>query len=584
MPKIGDYYAELGVKGMANVTGAFAGVRNGLTRMAASAVSPIRGFGSSLLGLLSPIGLVTTAIGSLGAGLSVGKILSAYAESEDAGKRLEQVVKATGGAAGFTADQLSEMASDFQNLTTYEDDATKQAMSMLLTFKSIKGDTFRDTMEAAMDLSTVFGQDIQGSVTQLGKALEDPIQGLSALRRVGVSFSDQEKETIKGLVETNRLADAQRLILKAIGGQVGGSARAAVGTLGGQFKQAKNAIGDVFEDLGKMLSETFDLPGVTAGIKQFAQSFTGTYGPGIKAFLVSIRDAFLSWLPVIKQVFSTLIAWWGVLLEVAGSILGAIGSFFSSVFGGMGGDVREWIMAFLTMLEFWFTNWKTYLAIAYETLALSFSNMWERIKALFQNGVILIQWFAGNWKDILYTTVDYVSTLFVNLGNNIRNLWSGVLDFIRGRGFTFDWTPLAEGFVSTVKKMPQFVDAAVKDTTPALDVLKADLEKAREEFYAKKAEKPAGAEATKPGALATPGAPSPLAAVGAAKSAAAGISFVGLAQLANQMQEEAGKLVQEQIAKASEKSASALDELAQAAGGNGLRVQIVGGAGGATYA
>ena len=39
-------------------------------------------------------------------------------------------------------------------------------------------------------MTAVFGQDLCSSATQLGKALEDPIDGLTALRRVGISFSD----------------------------------------------------------------------------------------------------------------------------------------------------------------------------------------------------------------------------------------------------------------------------------------------------------------------------------------------------------------------------------------------------------
>ncbi len=73
-------------------------------------------------------------------------------------------------------------------------------------------------------MSAVFGQDLSGSVTMLGKALEGPVEGLSALRRVGVSFTDAQKEVIAKLVETGQQAEAQRTILKTLADQVGGTA------------------------------------------------------------------------------------------------------------------------------------------------------------------------------------------------------------------------------------------------------------------------------------------------------------------------------------------------------------------------
>ncbi|MBV5323217.1 hypothetical protein JZU51_00310 [bacterium] len=69
---------------------------------------------------------------------------------------------------------------------------------------------------AALDLATVLDGDLKGTAIQLGKALNDPVQGLSALRKSGVSFSDDQIAVIKSLQETNRLSEAQTLILDAL--------------------------------------------------------------------------------------------------------------------------------------------------------------------------------------------------------------------------------------------------------------------------------------------------------------------------------------------------------------------------------
>ena len=82
---------------------------------------------------------------------------------------------------------------------------------------------------------------------QLGKALEEPEIGLSALRRVGVSFSEEQKEQIKVLSLTGRQAEAQSLILKALKEQVGGAGEGAAGGLAGAFDTLGDNITLVFE-------------------------------------------------------------------------------------------------------------------------------------------------------------------------------------------------------------------------------------------------------------------------------------------------------------------------------------------------
>ena len=50
-------------------------------------------------------------------------------------------------------------------------------------------------------MSQALGTDAASSAIQLGKALDNPTLGLTALRRVGVSFSDVQVAQIKGFVE-----------------------------------------------------------------------------------------------------------------------------------------------------------------------------------------------------------------------------------------------------------------------------------------------------------------------------------------------------------------------------------------------
>lgn len=174
-----------------------------------------------------------------------------FREAEQATSKVEAVIRATGHAAGFTGKQIGEMAEELSKATVYEADTIKNAQGILLTFKSIKGDTFEEATKAVLDLSAAFGGDLQGSAVMLGKALEDPVQGLTALHRMGVSFSDSEKEVIKTLYESGQVAEAQAKILETLKGQVGGVAEAFGNTAAGQLLKYENSVKQVNESLGQ---------------------------------------------------------------------------------------------------------------------------------------------------------------------------------------------------------------------------------------------------------------------------------------------------------------------------------------------
>lgn len=203
----------------------------------------------------------TAAIG--GAYLAVSKMIKAskqyidaYRIQEQAEAKLRSTLKATGNAAGFSFDQLKNYASGLQSVTTYGDEAVISGLSVLSTFKSIRGEAFERTAEAALDLSAVMGQDLQSSMVQLGKAVADPTVGLSALSRVGVTFTQQEKDQIKALQESNQLREAQAVILTAVEGQFKGAAKALAETDTGKLDQLNNALGDLKESAGQALLES----------------------------------------------------------------------------------------------------------------------------------------------------------------------------------------------------------------------------------------------------------------------------------------------------------------------------------------
>ncbi len=182
--------------------------------------------------------------------------LKAFDKQQKALAQVESGLISTGNAAGFTSEQLQKMASDLQGKTIFGDEVIlKDATAQLLTFTNISGEQFARTQEAALDLATRLDGDLKSASIQLGKALNDPVANLSALSRSGIQFSEEQKATIKSLAETNRLADAQTLILDELNKQYGGSAEAAAQAGLGGIQQLQNSLGDLAEEFGKIISD-----------------------------------------------------------------------------------------------------------------------------------------------------------------------------------------------------------------------------------------------------------------------------------------------------------------------------------------
>lgn len=190
-------------------------------------------------GILSKIGgIATKAAGVFATGFAVkqgidffGGLIADASESRRVLAETEQAIKATGGAANVSAGQISDLADSLSKKTGIDDEAIQTGENLLLTFKNIRNETgkgndiFNQATAAVLDLSKQFGG-IEASSVQVGKALNDPIAGVTALTRVGIQFTEAQKDQIKALVETGDTLGAQKIILGEINAQVGGQAAA----------------------------------------------------------------------------------------------------------------------------------------------------------------------------------------------------------------------------------------------------------------------------------------------------------------------------------------------------------------------
>jgi len=145
----------------------------------------------------------------------------------------EQVIKQTGGAANVTAEEMKNLARQQSILTGIDKALITESNNILLTFKNIRNevgegnDVFKQASGLILDMATTMGTDAKSGAIQLGKALNDPILGVSALNRVGIQFTETQKEQIANFQESGDLMSAQKIILAELEGQLGGTAEAA---------------------------------------------------------------------------------------------------------------------------------------------------------------------------------------------------------------------------------------------------------------------------------------------------------------------------------------------------------------------
>jgi hypothetical protein len=222
---------------------------NGDTKDFQSAVKGMEAQTAKLQKDLSAIA-AKASIAFAGLTATVTGLIASYREQEQAEAKLEAALTSTSYAAGLNADELKKMASELQKVTIFGDEAIIESQALLLTFTKIGKDVFPQATEAILDLATMMKTDLKSASIMLGKALNDPILGVTSLTRAGVQFTESQKELIKTQTESGNVAKAQGVILKELQVQFSGQARAAAeGT--GRFIQLKGIISDFGQEIGR---------------------------------------------------------------------------------------------------------------------------------------------------------------------------------------------------------------------------------------------------------------------------------------------------------------------------------------------
>lgn len=310
------------------------GAKKAMDDTAGDANSLASRLGSALGGGALAVG--AAAVAAVG-GISI-TLLGAYnaaAESQKVTRETERVIRTTGGAANVSADQVADLGKSLSSATGISGKLIRSTENLLLTFTKVRNevgegnDVFNQATRLALDMSVVLGTDASGAAIQLGKALNDPVKGITALSRAGVSFTAEQKEQIKTLVKSGDVLGAQKVILKELSTEFGGAAEAASTPL----MKLQTQVAGIATRIGGYLVPVVDAAATWLGARLPAALDSAS--KGFDSFLAAAA-------PIARDVFERLGqagemigARLGPAIESVGRVLSALAAYAAPVAGAI---------------------------------------------------------------------------------------------------------------------------------------------------------------------------------------------------------------------------------------------------------
>lgn len=445
-------------------TGFQAGVSkelNGLGGIGQDAGSAISGgLGSSLKG----VGPAIAGAFAIGAIKNFTDNLVTAGEAEQVSNaRIDQIAKSMGifgTESGAVSKRLQDLATQQQLSLGIDDDVIKSTQAKLLTFKELaksadeSGGAFDRAQMAAVDLAAAGFGSAETNAIQLGKALQDPIKGITALARSGVTFTDQEKAKIETLVESGKMLEAQDMVLQAIETQVGGTAEATA-TASGRMDQA---FAVVSEGIGLLLLPAF---------QSIATVITDTIVPAVNGFIGFLADN--PWAQTLAVALMSVV--------VALSLL-AIGyaiwtsAIVANTIALLANPIVLIIMGVvaLTAAIIYLATQTTFFQDVWTAMTTWVTEVWTATVSFFDETFKNIgQWFSDLWTGALEawnTFTGAIQKAVEIVAQFFKDAFDGVGKFIRG---VFD------GLVAFIKAPLNLIIGMINTVVRALNSIRIDI-------------------------------------------------------------------------------------------------------------
>jgi hypothetical protein len=334
-------------------------------------------------------------------GSAVSGLIEPALEAEAGLTKVQAAVESTKQAAGYTAEQLASMATEMEEAFAIDGDKIMNEITTpLLTFTKISGEAFEESQVAVANMARALDGDFKSAALQVGKALNDPVQGLAALRKSGVSFTDQQIQVIKTLWQTGDAAQAQKLILEELNKEFGGQAAAFADSYAGQIAKLQIAFENLKESLGGAL-----LPAISSVLPAIQQMIKDI-GPALTSLMESLGGLTASLLPqlipFLDTIFNAVKELLPPILDIVNALLPllpAVNDIVKAITSGLVPVIKAILNALTPLIE----------------AVVSFAaELGERLAPIIEQVMIAIQPLA-NMMGILFQAISPVLDVVLNL-------------------------------------------------------------------------------------------------------------------------------------------------------------------------
>lgn len=180
-------------------------------------------------------------------------LTNAYTVQEEAETKILTVMQQRMNATEEEVQAIKDLCSAQQNLGVIGDEVQLAGVQQVATYL-----TERSALEALIPaMNDLAAQQkglnaTQGDMVSIANLMGKAMQGqTSALREVGITFSEAEEKAVKYGTETERAAALAQIITN----NVGHMNAALAATDGGRLKQIENWLGDIKEQMGGVVKE-----------------------------------------------------------------------------------------------------------------------------------------------------------------------------------------------------------------------------------------------------------------------------------------------------------------------------------------
>jgi len=202
--------------------------------------------------------VVTGAAGAVvaiatSAALIGSKAINDYRKLEESEVKLKAILSNRGVETQKAAQKVFDFANSMQEITTFSRGTIIEASALIAGVTGFTDNKLTDATKIAIDLAATMGEDLSSAAIKVGRALNDPAQGMQALARSGVIFTENQKKYIEVLVASGRIDEARSILKEDLEGRFGGVAeQMAQGT--GAFTILANELKALSEEIGRTIA------------------------------------------------------------------------------------------------------------------------------------------------------------------------------------------------------------------------------------------------------------------------------------------------------------------------------------------